>query len=163
MTFAILLFTGQLVSGLTGHDHWPFASYGMFSFDLPLAHTVLRVQLLRRDRLLDDVPAAQTLPVEFFRANAMYRYILMEDDPSRCARFFHYILGLLNHDRWPAFDERYAAPAGAGHLRYTRIRVLLASETLSMDRGPHLSLLVPKNVLYDSDRTAARDEQAVCR
>lgn len=101
----------SLASTVANRNFWPIASNNMFNakFDDRLSRFAVEFHL--SDGTVVACGPENCIPIQFFRAGAVFAHIFMPDDHDRpkqvlCQR----ILRRLSSDRWRAFDE-VRAPA----------------------------------------------------
>jgi hypothetical protein len=119
---------------IQGKELWPLSPYAMFAYTPTSPHSVVEVQLVEADGSTQMVLPGHVLPIEFFRANYIFRTWFLEPQfPGSRVRseaereaLAHVVLAGLNGEPWSGFDEIYE-PAQAKCGSFVALRVCEAT------------------------------------
>jgi hypothetical protein len=139
----------QLACTATGTSPWPFAAYDMFDYLATRTVPTWIVVLVQDDGVEREVYPGNVVPVEFFRANALFRE-LFGRTPTAIDReaVVERLLARLNQGGWPAFDETWPAAVPEAGTRFVDLRVVVRVVRLEPTADGALAERISDRVAY---------------
>lgn len=112
----------SLASTVANRNFWPIASNNMFNakFDDRLSRFAVEFHL--SDGTVVACGPANCIPIQFFRAGAVFAHIFMADDDQPKQVLCQRILRRLRSDRWRPFDE-VRAPANLPSVPVSKMEI----------------------------------------
>jgi hypothetical protein len=107
---AIGLSAAQLAATIADRNVWPISAYNVFNFRPGIRFVDFEVALTDTEGARFLVHPGRTMPLDFFRANAILRdRFVIRTEPGVQFQLASLILRTLNERTWHAWDERYEA------------------------------------------------------
>ncbi|MEM7278935.1 MAG: hypothetical protein AAF385_12490 [Pseudomonadota bacterium] len=139
---ALGLSAAQVAATIADRNVWPISAYNVFNFKPGQKFVDFEIGLTNKAGRQMLVHPGRTMPLDFFRANAIVRdRFVLRPDPITQARLSRLMIQRLNGDAWYGWDERFAPARSDEPFRRLEVFAVL-HETDSMRNVQRTSLYV---------------------
>lgn len=112
----------SLASTVANRNFWPIASNNMFNAKFEDRLSRFAVEFHLSDGSVVACGPANCIPIQFFRAGAVFAHIFMAEDDQPKQVLCQRILRRLRSDRWRPFDE-VRAPANLPSVPLSKMEI----------------------------------------